>query len=76
MGQAAYSGKQNIAEGSKASVNSTEMELKLTNIDHASLEKLLVNYQNNSASSTSRCGTNPPRGSLRPQAEQTAHRKD
>ena len=59
MGQAAYSGKQNIAEGSKASVNSTEMELKLTNIDHASLEKLLVNYQNNSASSTPRCGTNP-----------------
>lgn len=46
MGQAAYSGKQNIAEGSKASVNSTEMELKLTNVDHASLEELLIDYQN------------------------------
>lgn len=43
--QAARSGKQNIAEGSKASVTSTEMELKLTNVARASLEELLIDYQ-------------------------------
>jgi four helix bundle suffix protein len=45
MVQAARSGKQNIAEGSKASVTSTEMELKLTNVARASLEELLIDYQ-------------------------------
>jgi four helix bundle suffix protein len=45
MVQAARSGKQNIAEGSKASVTSTEMELKLTNVARASLEELLLDYQ-------------------------------
>ena len=35
--QAARSGKQNIAEGSKASGTSKEMELKLTNVARASL---------------------------------------
>jgi len=45
MVQAARSGKQNIAEGSKASLTSTEMELKLTNVARASLEELLVDYQ-------------------------------
>ena len=45
MGQAARSGKQNIAEGSKASGTSKEMELKLTNVARASLEELLVDYQ-------------------------------
>jgi four helix bundle suffix protein len=45
MIQAARSGKQNIAEGSKASITSTEMEIKLTNIARASLEELLVDYQ-------------------------------
>jgi four helix bundle suffix protein len=44
MVQAARSGKQNIAEGSKASVTSTEMELKLTNVARASLEELLIDY--------------------------------
>ena len=44
MVQAARSGKQNIAEGSKASVTSTEMELKLTNVARASLEELLLDY--------------------------------
>jgi hypothetical protein len=37
MVQAARSGKQNIAVGSKAYVTSTEMELKLTNVARASL---------------------------------------
>jgi four helix bundle suffix protein len=45
MVQAARSGKQNIAEGSKASKTSTEMELKLTNVARASLEELLLDYQ-------------------------------
>ena len=45
MVQAARSGKQNIAEGAKASVTSTETELKLTNVARASLEELLIDYQ-------------------------------
>lgn len=45
MVQAARSGKQNIAEGSKASVTSTETEIKLTNVARASLEELLIDYQ-------------------------------
>jgi len=45
MVQAARSGKQNIAEGSKASSTSTEMELKLTNVARASLEELLIDYK-------------------------------
>ncbi|BCU79081.1 hypothetical protein llg_37960 [Luteolibacter sp. LG18] len=45
MVQAARSGKQNIAEGSKAGVTSTETELKLTNVARASLEELLIDYQ-------------------------------
>jgi four helix bundle suffix protein len=45
MVQAARSGKQNIAEGSRASITSSEMEIKLTNVARASLEELLVDYQ-------------------------------
>ena len=45
MVQAARSGKQNIAEASKASVTSTETEIKLTNVARASLEELLLDYQ-------------------------------
>src|SRR5205807_4433170 len=45
MIQAARSGKQNIAEGSKASGTSKEMEIKLTNVARASLEELLVDYR-------------------------------
>ncbi len=45
MVQAARSGKQNIAEASKASVTSTETELKLTNVARASLEELLLDYE-------------------------------
>ncbi len=45
MIQAARSGKQNIAEGSKAALTSKETELKLTNVARASLEELLVDYQ-------------------------------
>src|SRR6478736_6339033 len=44
MVQAARSGKQNIAEGSKAAGTSKEMEIKLTNVARASLEELLVDY--------------------------------
>lgn len=45
MVQAARSGKQNIAEGSKASTTSAETEIKLTNVAKASLEELLIDYQ-------------------------------
>ncbi len=45
MIQAARSGKQNIAEGSKAAQTSTEMEIKLTNVARASLEELFIDYQ-------------------------------
>jgi four helix bundle protein len=42
MIQSARSGKQNIAEGSKAALTSKETEIKLTNVARASLEELLV----------------------------------
>jgi four helix bundle suffix protein len=45
MVQAARSGKQNIAEGSKASGTSKETEIKLTNVARSSLEELLIDYQ-------------------------------
>ena len=45
MVQAARSGKQNIAEGSKAAKTSTKSEITLTNVARASLEELLVDYQ-------------------------------
>lgn len=45
MVQAARSGKQNIAEGSMASVTSREKEIKLTNVARASLEELLLDYE-------------------------------
>ena len=45
MVQAARSGKQNIAEASKASGTSKEMEIKLTNVARASQEELLIDYQ-------------------------------
>ncbi len=45
MVQAARSGKQNIAEGSMASGTSKKMELKLIGVARASLEELLLDYQ-------------------------------
>src|SRR4029077_17691394 len=45
MVQAARSGKQNIAEGSKASGTSRKTELKLTNVARASLEELRLDYE-------------------------------
>lgn len=45
MKQAARSGKQNIAEASMASATSKETELKLTNVARASLEELLIDYE-------------------------------
>lgn len=44
MIQSARSGKQNIAEGSKAAATSKETELKLTNVARSSLEELLLDY--------------------------------
>jgi len=45
MVQAARSGRQNIAEGSQASGTSDKTELKLVGIARASLEELLLDYQ-------------------------------
>jgi four helix bundle suffix protein len=45
MVQAARSGKQNIAEGSMASATSKKTEIKLTNVAKASLEELLIDYE-------------------------------
>jgi four helix bundle suffix protein len=45
MVQAARSGRQNIAEGSVASGTSKKFELKLVGVARASLEELLLDYQ-------------------------------
>jgi len=45
MIQAARSGVQNIAEGSMASATSKKTELKLTSVARASLEELLLDYE-------------------------------
>jgi len=45
MIQAARSGRQNIAEGSRASATSTESELKLVNVTRSSLEELLLDFE-------------------------------
>ena len=45
MVQAARSGVQNIAEGSVASGTSKKTELKLTNVARASLEELVLDYE-------------------------------
>lgn len=45
MIQAARSGKQNIAEVSSAGSTSKETEIKLTNVAKASLQELLIDYE-------------------------------
>src|SRR5262245_61555589 len=45
MVQAARSGRQNIAEGSQASGTSKKTELKLVGVSRASLEELLLDYE-------------------------------
>src|SRR5512140_2199325 len=46
MVQAARSGRQNIAEGSRASATSSQTELRLVNVARASLDELLLDYEN------------------------------
>lgn len=43
--QAARSGRQNIAEGSRASATSSQTELRLVNVARASLDELLLDYE-------------------------------
>jgi restriction system protein len=43
--QAARSGRQNIAEGSRAASASSQTELRLVNVARASLEELLLDYE-------------------------------
>ena len=45
MVQAARSGKQNLAEGNIDGITSREIELKLTNVNRASLHELLLDYE-------------------------------
>ena len=45
MVQAARSGRQNIAQGNRAGAVSTKSELKLTNVARASLEELLLDFE-------------------------------
>jgi restriction system protein len=45
MVQAARSGRQNIAEGSRAAAVSSQTELRLLNVARSSLEELLLDYE-------------------------------
>jgi len=45
MVQAARSGRQNIAEGSRAAATSSQTELRLVNVARASQEELLLDYE-------------------------------
>lgn len=45
MIQAARSGRQNIAEGSRAAATTSQTELRLVNVARASLEELLLDYE-------------------------------
>ena len=45
MVQAARSGRQNIAEGSRAAATSSQTELRLVSVARASLEELLLDYE-------------------------------
>src|SRR5437667_3900567 len=45
MVQAARSGRQNIAEGSRASGASSKTELRLVSVARSSLEELLLDYE-------------------------------
>ena len=45
MIQAARSGRQNIAEGSRAAATSSQTELRLVNVARSSLEELLLDYE-------------------------------
>jgi four helix bundle suffix protein len=45
MIQAGRSGRQNIAEGSRAAATSSQTELRLVNVARASLDELLLDYE-------------------------------
>lgn len=45
MVQAARSGRQNIAEGSRAAATSSQTDLRLLNVARSSLEELLLDYE-------------------------------
>ena len=45
MVQAARSGRQNIAEGSRASATSSQTALRLVNVARASLDERLLDYE-------------------------------
>ena len=45
MVQSARSGRQNIAEGSRAAATSSQTELRLVNVARSSLDELLLDYE-------------------------------
>jgi hypothetical protein len=45
MVQAARSGRQNIAEGSRAAATSSQTELRLVSVARAGLDELLLDYE-------------------------------
>jgi hypothetical protein len=45
MVQAARSGRQNIADGSRAAATSSQTELRLLNVARASMEELLLDFE-------------------------------
>ena len=45
MVQGARSGRQNIAEGSRASATYSQTELRLVNVARSSLDELLLDYE-------------------------------
>ena len=45
MVQAARSGRQNVAEGSRAAATSSQTELRLVQVARASLDELLLDYE-------------------------------
>lgn len=62
MVQAARSGRQNIAEGSAASATSSETEIKLMNVARASMQELLLDYEDFlRVRNLSQWGVNDPR---------------
>lgn len=62
MIQAARSGRQNIAEGSAASATSSETEIKLMNVARASMQELLLDYEDFlRVRNLSQWGVNDPR---------------
>ncbi|MGZ8532293.1 MAG: four helix bundle protein [Candidatus Binatia bacterium] len=65
MVQAARSGRQNIAEGSRAAATSSQTELRLVNVARASLDELLLDLRTSSDSAVKSSGVKTTRRRVR-----------